>query len=55
MEKVQQVHKRKEMDNNGPTVIHWSNNEFLLMKTHLVLNRLSKCANVRYRKNQVLL
>ena len=25
------------------------------MKTHRVLNRLSKCANVRYRKNQVLL
>ena len=25
------------------------------MKTHRVLNMLSKCANVRYRKNQVLL
>ena len=25
------------------------------MKTHQVLNRLSKRANVRYRKNQVLL
>ena len=25
------------------------------MKTHRVLNRLSKCANVRYRKKQVLL
>ena len=25
------------------------------MKTHRVLNRLNKCANVRYRKNQVLL
>ena len=25
------------------------------MKTHRVLNRLSKCANVRYRKNQVFL
>ena len=27
--------------------------EFLLMKTHRVLNRSSKCATVRYRKNQV--
>ena len=25
------------------------------MKTHRVLNKLNKCANVRYRKNQVLL
>ena len=25
------------------------------MKTHQVLNRLSKCANVRYRKNRVFL
>ena len=25
------------------------------MKTHRVLNRLSKCANARYRKNQVFL
>ena len=31
------------------------NNEFLFIKTHRVLNRLSKCANVHYRKNQVLL
>ena len=30
-------------------------NEFLFMKTHQVSNRLSKCANVRYCKNQVFL
>ena len=29
--------------------------QFLFMKTHWVLNRLSKFANVRYRKNQVFL
>ena len=31
------------------------NTEFLLMKTQQVLNRSSKYANVRYRKNQVFL
>ena len=31
------------------------NKEFLFMKTQRVLNRLSKCANVRYHKGQVFL
>ena len=30
------------------------NTEVLLIKTQLVLNRSSKCAKVRFRKNQVL-
>ena len=29
------------------------NTELLLMKTQRVLNRSSKCANMRYRKRQV--
>ena len=29
------------------------NTEFLLMNTHRVLDRSSKCATVRYRKNHV--
>ena len=32
-----------------------ANNEFLFMKTHRVLNRLNKCANVHYCKDQVFL
>ena len=36
-------------------LVQSANTEFLLMKTQRVLNRSSKCANVRYRKNQVLL
>ena len=34
-------------------LVQSANNEFLLMKTHRVLNRSGKCANMRYRKNQV--
>ena len=36
-------------------LVQSANNEFLFMKTHRVLNRLSKCENVRYCENQVLL
>ena len=33
-------------------LVQSANTEFLLMKIHRVLNRLSKCANVSCRKNQ---
>ena len=32
-------------------LVQSGNTQFLLMKTHRVLNKWSKCANVRYRKN----
>ena len=41
--------------NHGTSMVQSANTKFLLMKTHRVLNRLSKCANVRYRKNEVFL
>ena len=34
-------------------LVQSGNNEFLFMKTQQVLNRLSKCANVRCHKNQM--
>ena len=36
-------------------LIQSGNKEFLFMKTQRLLNRLSKCANVRYHKDQVFL
>ena len=36
-------------------LVQSTNTEFLLMKAHRVLDRSSKCANVRYRQNEVFL
>ena len=48
MEKVQQVHKRTEMDSNRRTVIHWLKDDEFSNNDNKILEKVSHCIKKRF-------